>query len=125
MVRQTGHAILHLDNYDEDYLIPFPDFRVKGFFSGKLYPELHGVYHIISSSGFTSEISFSGKGFLSGVKNSFEAKLYRYNDDTKSSLYTAQGQWSDEFSIWEPGEKTPMETFSQASLPKLNLLSPT
>jgi oxysterol-binding protein-related protein 9/10/11 len=34
LAKKTGHAILHLDKYDGDYLIPFPDFRVKGFLSG-------------------------------------------------------------------------------------------
>ena len=57
-----GHAILHIDKYDEDYLIPFPDCKIKGFLSGKLYPELSGTYHIISSTGFVSEIKFSGQG---------------------------------------------------------------
>lgn len=65
-IKQTGHAVLHIDKYDEDYLIPFPDVKVKGFLSGTLYPELDGTYHIISSD-FISEMKFSGKGlFLKG-----------------------------------------------------------
>ena len=29
-IKQTGHAMLHIDKYNEDYLIPFPDFKVRG-----------------------------------------------------------------------------------------------
>ena len=49
-IKQTGHAQLHIDKYDEDYLISFPDVKAKGFFSGALCPELSGAYCIISSS---------------------------------------------------------------------------
>ncbi|KAF3278755.1 hypothetical protein TWF970_004306 [Orbilia oligospora] len=68
-VKQTGYAIIHLDKYDEDYLIPFPDCQVKGFLSGKLYPELGGTVHLTSSSGYVSEISFSGEGVFSDARN--------------------------------------------------------
>lgn len=39
-VKQTDHAMVHIDRYDEDYLIPIPDAKVKGFLAGHLYPEL-------------------------------------------------------------------------------------
>lgn len=98
-VKQTGHAMLHLDRFDEDYLIPFPDCKVQGFLSGKLYPELGGTCHIISSSGFVSEITFSGQGLFSGTRNHFTAKMYRAKDITKTPIYLATGQWSSEFTI--------------------------
>lgn len=98
-VKHTGHATLHLDKFDEDYLIPMPDATVKGFLAGHLYPELGGTYYIISSTGFTSQIQFSGKGFRSGLKNSVSAKLYRTEDPTKSPIYSVSGQWSGQFSI--------------------------
>lgn len=123
-VRQTGHAILHFDKYDEDYLIPLPDFKVKGFLSGRLYPECGGTYHIISSTGFVSQISFSGKGYFSGVKNSFEAKMYRKEDETQSPIYTASGQWSGEFTICDPSDGTVIETCTPSLPPAAPLHVP-
>ena len=116
-VKQTGHAMLHIDKYDEDYLIPMLDFRIKGLLSGRLYPELNGTYYIISSTGFVSEISFSGQGFFSGIKNSFEAKIYHRCDDTKSPIYIATGQWSGKFTIRDPNSATDIETYVPGSIP--------
>jgi oxysterol-binding protein-related protein 9/10/11 len=115
-VKQTGHAMLHIDTYNEDYLIPILDFRIKGLLSGRLYPELGGTYHIISSSGFVSEISFSGQGFFSGMKNSFEAKIYHREDEKKSPVYTASGQWSGTFTIRDPISATDIETYIPDSI---------
>lgn len=123
-VKQTGHAILHIDKYDEDYLIPFPDFKVKGILTGSLYPEPYGTYHIISSTGFISEIIFSGKGFFSGVKNSFEAKMYRREDEAKTAIYIAKGQWSGEFEIIDAKSSNVIETCIPGSLPAAPLQIP-
>lgn len=101
-VKQTGHAVLHLDKYDEDYLIPFADCKVKGFLSGSLYPELGGTCQIISSTGFVSEIGFSGQGFFSGLRNSFKAKMYRATDNLKTTIFIASGQWSGELRSGTP-----------------------
>ncbi len=92
-VKQTGDAILHIDEYHEDYLIPFPDFSVKGFLSGTLYPEISGTYHIVSSSDFVTELRFSGKGYFSGTKNHLEAIIYRRGDESKTPimLFEANG----------------------------------
>jgi hypothetical protein len=99
-VKQAGHALVHIDKYDEDHLIPLPNLRVKGFLSGKLYPELYGVYHIVSSSGFVSELRFEGEGlFWGGTKNKFQAKLYSRSDPEKKTLFSVDGQWSGSFTI--------------------------
>ncbi|KAE9378557.1 oxysterol-binding protein [Stipitochalara longipes BDJ] len=98
-VKQTGHGIVHIDRYDEDYLTPALNGCVKGFLSGHLYPEITGTYHIVSSTGFISEITFSGQGLFWGKKNSFDAKLYRRDDPSKTALYHMWGQWSDKFTI--------------------------
>ncbi|KAF3160410.1 hypothetical protein TWF225_011973 [Orbilia oligospora] len=111
-VKQTGYAIIHLDKYDEDYLIPFPDCQVKGFLSGKLYPELGGTVHLTSSSGYVSEISFSGEGMFSGTKNTFQATIYHKGDDRKHAIYTAKGQWSDTFTIQDARNGDVVETCS-------------
>jgi hypothetical protein len=98
-IKQFGHATIHIDEFNEDYLIPFPDARVKGLLSGHLYPELSGKYAIVSSSGYVSEINFSGKGYFSGAKNAFNAVMYQKSDAAKTPLYIVEGQWSDKFSI--------------------------
>ena len=90
-VKQAGHAMLHLDEYNEHHLIPFQNVQVKGFLSGHLYPEIHGTYYVVSSAGFISEITYSGKGFFSGARNSFEAKIYRRDDESKTPIYILKG----------------------------------
>ena len=120
-VRQFGHAILHLDRFDEDYLIPMPDARVKGFLSGCPYPELHGTYHIVSSTGFVTEIRFSGEGFFSGTRNSFEARVYRRDDREKSPLYIIQGQWNGKFTIQDCSTNAIIDTWDADLTPKATL----
>ncbi|KAK4237661.1 hypothetical protein C8A03DRAFT_34364 [Achaetomium macrosporum] len=99
-IRQTGHAMLHIDRYDEDYLIFLPNCSVRGFMSGVLFPELSGTYHIVSSSGFVSDIVFSGTTLLgAGQRNAVKATLYRRDDPLKTPLYVVSGCWSDRFTI--------------------------
>ena len=114
-IQQIGHAILHIDRFDEDYLIPLPNVKVKGLFSGTPYPELHGTYHISASTGYISEIDFSGKGFLSGKKHSLDATLYEVNDK-KNPLYTVIGQWNDKFTIRDERNNTDIETVDVSTL---------
>lgn len=114
-IKQFGHATIHINEFDEDYLIPFPNIRVKGFLSGHLYPEIVGKYAIVSSSGYVSEVSFSGKGYFSGVKNAFRAVTYQKSDRAKTPIYTVEGQWSDKFDVIHSG--TVLETIDTAAPP--------
>lgn len=116
-IQQIGHAILHIDRHDEDYLIPLPNVKVKGLISGTPHPELHGTYHISSSTGYISEIDFSGKGFLSGKKHSLDAILYEMNDKM-NPLYTVTGQWNDQITIRDKNNED-IETID------INTLQPT
>ncbi len=52
-----------------------------------------------SSSGFTAKIDYSGKGWLSGKKNSLIATLYPTGKE-KDVLFNATGQWTKGFSIY-------------------------
>ena len=113
-IRQIGHAILHLDKWDEDFLIPLPNVKVKGLLSGTPYPELSGSYSIASSSGFISEIDFSGKGFFSGAKNSFQARVYEDVHRT-NLLYKVSGNWNDKFTIYDVVEDKEIETYDSAN----------
>jgi len=95
-ILQVGHAMVHIDRYDEDHLVPLPDVKVRGFLGGCMYPEITGTYNIISSSGFLTEIYFSGEGMIRGKRNSFQARIYR-REDTKrrEPLYEVSGIWSE------------------------------
>ena len=113
-IKQNGHAMVHIDRYDEDYLIPVPDAKVKGFLSGSLHLELDGIYHIVSSTGFVTEIRFSNKGLFSSSKqknNSFEADLYRRDDAGKKPLYTIRGQWDGTFEFRDCTSDTVIEVW--------------
>ncbi|OAP64975.1 hypothetical protein AYL99_00947 [Fonsecaea erecta] len=98
-VKQTGHAILHIDRYNENHLLPLPSFQVRGFMGGHLYPEITATYHVVSSSGFTTEVQFLGRGLFSGVRNSFRAQMYRTDDKARTAVYKFEGQWNDKFEI--------------------------
>lgn len=98
-VRQVGHAVLHIDEYDEDYLIPLPTVKVRGLLAGKFYPEIYDTYTIVSSSGYVSEIKFTGAGMFMGTKNGFEARMYRKDDPSKKSIYEVSGAWSQEWTV--------------------------
>lgn len=99
-IQQSGHAILHIDEFNEDYLIPLPNIKVKGIVTGSPYPELDGNYSLVSSSGYVAHVDFSGKSLLGlgGKKNHLEAKVYGPEDQKqKHPVFTAEGSWSEAF----------------------------
>lgn len=123
-IKQTGHAIVHLDRFDEDYLISMPDAITKGFRSRHLYSVLYGTYHIISSTSFVTEIVCSEKGYFSGNTNSFEARMYRKEDKKKNPLYTIRGQWCGKFTIHDCSNGTDIETWDSETAQKALLEIP-
>lgn len=66
--------------------------------------ELNDKTYITSSSGYTAKIDYSGKGWLSGKKNSFTATMYPTGKE-KDILYTITGQWNKTFEITEGAKK--------------------
>ncbi|PVI03540.1 Oxysterol-binding protein [Periconia macrospinosa] len=120
-IKQKGYAVLHIDRFDEDYLIPVPNVKVKGVLSGSPYPELVGKYSIVSSTGFVAEIQFEGKGLLgSGLKNGFEANIYNSGQNSSrrhEPLYTAKGQWSGQFGIIDCKTGDEIDSFDAATAP--------
>ncbi|KAI1045861.1 hypothetical protein LB505_010631 [Fusarium chuoi] len=109
-IRQMGHAIIHLDKFDEDYLVPLTDVTVRGFLSACLYPEIIGTYTIVSSSGYVSEIDFSGAGIFRGKRNCFEARVY-HKDEPKKHCYKLSGVWSEGWKITDSKGKL-LETYT-------------
>lgn len=88
-ITQIGHANLHIDAYDEEYLQTLPSVTIKSLFSGSPYPELNGLVYIYSSSGYTAKIDFSGTsmlGLAGNKKNTVRAVLYKTGDE-KNRLY--------------------------------------
>jgi len=118
-IKQKGYAVLRIEEYEEDYLIPVPNVKVKGILGRTPYPELVGTYSIISSTGIVSEIKFKGKGLIgSGSKNGFEARTYSL-DTPNSNLYVVSGSWNGNFTIEnaKTGEVDVFDTNAQKSIP--------
>lgn len=80
-------------------LIQLPSLHIEGIIYGAPYVELNKSCTIVSSSGYVAKIDFSGKGWISGKKNSFNATLTK--EGSKDVLYTIDGQWTGNFDIKE------------------------
>lgn len=103
-VKQIGHALLEIANFKETYLITLPSLHIESLLYGNPFVELNKSSYIISSSGYVSKIDYSGKGWLSGKKNSFTASLYPAGKE-KEPLYVIDGQWTDTFTIRDGKKK--------------------
>ncbi|MCJ1357734.1 MAG: Oxysterol binding protein [Icmadophila ericetorum] len=121
-VKQIGHALLHLDAYNEDYLITLPAIHIEGLIYGSPFVELNKATYISSSSGYVAKVDYSGKGWLSGKKNSFTATLFHEGNE-KDTLYTIEGQWSEGFTIKEGSKKHSgtIESFNHKTTPTTKL----
>jgi hypothetical protein len=84
-------------------LITLPSLHIEGIVYGSPYVELNKSTTITSSSGYVATIDYSGKGWISGKKNSFTATLAR--EGSKDPLYTIDGQWNDKFVVKEGKSK--------------------
>jgi len=109
-VRQIGHAKLHLGGFDEDYLITLPSLHIESLVYTP-YVELNKSTLIQSSSGYLAKIDYSGKGWLSGKKNSFTATLVK-NSNPSQVLYTIEGQWTLDFTVRDTLTKKDLETYN-------------
>lgn len=113
-ITQVGHAVLHLDAYNEDHVQTIPSITIKSLLSRSPYPELNGPVHIYSSSGYTSRIEFSGTtmmGWGGNKKNTVRATIYK-NGDEKNPLYAVEGQWNDELVFKDLRTKKDVETYN-------------
>ena len=119
-IERKGYSVLHLDNYDEDYLITMPNIHVEGLMTASLQPELSGSSFIRSSSGYTSQIDYSCKGWLSGKRNSFVATMYK-NGEEEIPLYTVEGLWSDVYTFKDARTGNEIEKFDCGALQRTPL----
>lgn len=109
-VRQIGHAELYLEKYDEHYLITLPSLHIEGLITGSPFVELNRSTMIQSSTGYTAKIDYSGRGWVSGKKNSFTATMYLEGKE-KDTLYSVEGQWTGEFTIKDAKTKKVIDTW--------------
>jgi oxysterol-binding protein-related protein 9/10/11 len=102
-----------------------PNVHVDGLLSGSLFLELGGSSYIRSSSGYSVKIDYSGKGWLSGKRNSFLATVFRDADDAggqpATPLYVVEGQWSDAFALREAESHCEVEKFCLPAVPRTPL----
>lgn len=105
--------MLEIANFKETYLITLPSLHIESLLYGNPFVELNKSSYIISSSGYVSKIDYSGKGWLSGKKNSFTASLYPAGKE-KEPLYVIDGQWTDTFTIHNGTKKVggELETYN-------------
>lgn len=122
-VKQVGHALLTLTppntpNQPETYLITLPALHIESLITGSPYVELEKYTHIASSSGYIAKIDYSGKGWLSGKKNTFTASMWKEDQGSdKHPLYSIEGQWNGNFSVHEgdkPKKGKEIETYHAA-----------
>ncbi len=108
-IKQIGHAVLTVPVPGTDgapapapdkYLITLPSLHIEGLLFGAPFIELDGASHIVSSTGYTARIDYSGKGWLSGKKNSVTAVLHPTGRE-KEVLYNVAGQWTKAFAIYK------------------------
>ncbi|SPO04023.1 probable KES1 - involved in ergosterol biosynthesis [Cephalotrichum gorgonifer] len=130
-VKQIGHAVLTVPYPDdaskapETYLITLPSLHIEGLIYGAPFVELNSTSYITSSAGYTSKISYAGKGWLSGEKNSVSATLH-HEDNDKDVLFNAVGVWTKSFSFYRGAAKsnspkTLIETYDAATSPGTQL----
>ncbi|CAJ2500146.1 Uu.00g029990.m01.CDS01 [Anthostomella pinea] len=113
-IERRGRNVLHLDRYGEDHCISMPPVHVDGLVTLQIAPELSGTSYIRSSSGFTTRIQYSCKGWLRGKSNSFVATVYRDGNE-KEALYVLEGQWSDSYTV-KNGKGVLLDTVNLGSL---------
>lgn len=130
-IKQIGHAVLTVPDpskpgQEDTYLITLPSLHVEGLIFGAPFIELDGASYITTSTGFTAKIDYSGKGWLSGKKNSFTATLYPTGKE-KEVIYNCSGQWTKAIEIHSGPVKTNssknlIETWDPTNAPTSNLI---
>jgi len=96
-VKQVGHAILTVQvpkGQPQKFLINFPKLRIDGLWYGSPYTELAETTCIQSSSGWTSTLTYSGKGYFSGKSHTLKAVHTPPPSASSGSPVTIEGTWN-------------------------------
>ncbi|ABN66008.2 Oxysterol-binding protein [Scheffersomyces stipitis CBS 6054] len=108
-VKQYGHALLEYKELDESYLITLPPLHIEGLISASPFVELEGTSYIQSSNGYITVVEYSGRGWVSGKKNTFKARIYKdqlSSNKKENALLSISGQWSGK-SYYAKGYSSP------------------
>ncbi|KAI8987500.1 hypothetical protein BDF20DRAFT_850592 [Mycotypha africana] len=89
-VEQVGRAVLYLKNYNEQYMIDFPDLLIRGVLTGGAYIELGGTCTIIGSNNTKAVIEFIPKPWFGGEYNHIKGSVYAEGQ----LYYQLSGRWS-------------------------------
>lgn len=113
-IKQFGHVLLDYDDEDlkESYLITLPPLHIEGLITASPFVELEGKSFIQSSNGYIAVFEYSGRGYFSGKKNTFKARIYKdklQSNDKENALVTISGQWSGK-SYAGKGSSTPSKS---------------
>lgn len=120
-MKQIGHSLLTItppgaDKNDpsqrERYVISLPTLHVESLIYGTPFIELEKSTRIASSTGYVAKVDYSGKGWLSGKRNTFTASLYKESEGEKKPLYCVDGQWSEAFVIKDARTKEEVDRYS-------------
>eukprot|EP01132_Coremiostelium_polycephalum_P001540 gene1540-1937_t len=92
-----GKLIFEVPKFEEEYIVDFPKFTVKGIVVGSLQTEVTGSTNLsCKKSGYFAEIEFKGRGMFKN-KNSLLVKVR--HPSSKKSLYTLEGKWDGTVNI--------------------------
>ncbi|CAM1505887.1 Fc.00g115240.m01.CDS01 [Cosmosporella sp. VM-42] len=120
MISQAGYAMVTDEKHAEKHLMTMPTLFIKGIFTGRPYPELHGPCYISNSNGFMTRLDFEGRGKLGlGPRNRIEARIYK-SPDTQRPLYSISGQWNG-LLVVKDGMGNAIETFHVDDVPITDL----
>ncbi|KAI1264882.1 hypothetical protein F5Y18DRAFT_70176 [Xylariaceae sp. FL1019] len=119
-IERRGYSLLHIDAYDETHWITMPKAHVEGIMSFQLNPELSGVSHIHSSSGFTTRVNYECKGWLGGQRNAFSATIHRDGSSDREPLYVLEGKWNGVYTVRD-GRGKVLETVDLTQLRRTQL----
>ena len=111
-MERLGHWLIRLKQWDEDWVVTLPKVHLEGMLPPPPTPECSGTAHLSSSNGFTISLTFSGKGWLRGKKNSFAAEVSRLVEGEKRIAYTANGQWCGRSYTVRDGSDNIIETIN-------------
>lgn len=122
-VKPYGHVILKIK--DETYLITTPPLHIEGILVASPFVELGGRSFIQSSNGMLCVIEFSGRGYFTGKKNSFKARIYRSPQEhshKENALYLISGQWSGVSTIIKKDSQVSHQFYDSSETPTDHLL---
>ncbi|KAI8888165.1 Oxysterol-binding protein [Backusella circina FSU 941] len=89
-IEQVGRAVLYLKEFDEQYLIDFPDLLIRGVLTGGAYIELGGTCTIVGSNNTKAVIDFVPKPWFGGDYNHIKGTIYT----DEKAYYHLSGRWS-------------------------------